>query len=239
MNQESINPQKLTKEQIRQKWGALVTSVCKLTTDEDIQKVSKFAHYYALNELIISHPSNMNSQLSALGIDSMEYLPTHKKSLLEMNLRVITNIFDLSNIKFVMAPNSEEVETIKTEEDGVIVLKRKTKFISVGTTKTKIKVEKDLLHSLQMHATILNDIEDAIVEAVSKQFNTVLSLNKKLYIYKPIERIIKTENTVTVNTKNDEESYVEFEIYSRWYKEDPSLTLSDTNETLEEHINIK
>lgn len=239
MSNEIINPQNFTKEQIRQKWGALVESVCKLTKEEDIQKVSEFTHYYALNEYIVTNPSNTHSQLSTLGMDSMELMPTPQKSLLQMNLRVISNIDDLSNVKFVITPHSEEVETVKSEEDGMIVLKRKTRFITVGSLRSKIKVEKDLLHSPQMQATILNDIEDAIVEAVSKKINTILSNNQKLYIYKPIERIIKTENTVTVNSEYNKENYVEFEIYSRWYKEDPDLTLTDSNETLEEHVNIK
>lgn len=239
MNQETINPQNFSKEQIHKKWGALIESVCKLTTEEDIKKVSEFAHYYSLNELIVNEPTTMRIPYPPYISDSIQFMPTLDKSLLQLNLKVISNLVDLSNVKFVISPNSEEVETLKTEEDGIIVLKRKTKYISVGSWKSKIKVEKDLLHSPQMQGTIMNDIENSIVESVSNTLNTIISKNQKLYIYKPIERIIKRENTVTVDSKDGEESYIEFEIYSRWYKEDPELTLTDSNETLEEHVNIK
>jgi len=72
-----------------------------------------------------------------------------------------------------------------------------------------------------LSAGITDEIEDIATDIVSQAINTIISKNHKLYIYKPIERIVVKTNTVNDN-------YFEYEIYSRWFEdEEKTVSLGD------------
>jgi len=226
-----INPKNLSHEQILQKWGELVKIQCKLTNNEDVKKVSEFAHDFALSESIKNHKNqDIETAEDIFKISNEDRSSSHfiyndfLKSLLPLNLKVISKISDLSNVTFMNAPICVDVQVIRdVDADGVVILRKKENVIQVGTSQHKIKVEKDLLANHIFKNSVIDKIEEIIAEMISKTINDKISRNYKVYLYRPIQNIngnmdklITADNSDVNNTVDDKTQYITFKIYSRW-----------------------
>jgi len=217
------NPTKFSKEQILTKWGDLVQKVSNLKTPEDIQKVSEFAHFLAIDETIQSEIT-MPAQISK--IVNVQATP----NLLSMNLKLIGKINDLSNVKFTLMPISEDVQYVKElDAEGALCLKKRSKLIKVDTLLFKLKIDKDLVYSIQYTQNLIEEIENMAVDFVAEKINEILSKNHKLYIYKPISKLIRITETIEhIKPEQIDDNYVEYNIYSRWFEEKENvLTMND------------
>jgi len=225
-----INPQKFSKEQMLTKWGALIEKVTELKKPEDIQKVCEFSHFYALDEYMCAPGHSTATCIGPYAGVGMFKAPQAlaaiaamensgpPRSMLPLNLNIIKQIIDLSNVVFIHAPTHEEVRMVtEIDSDGTTCLRRATKFIRVDDIKNKIKAEKDLIHDVFPPSMMVEEIEKIAAETVANQINTILSKGHKLYIYKPVE-YIKSKNTV-------DDDYIEYVICSRWF-EDVEKTVS-------------
>ena len=175
-------------EQIISKWGAMIKHITGLKTDDDIEKVSVFAHNFAMEESI----RPIHSDNTMIGVQPIrvqlnrvdEYTP----SLLPINLNVIAKIKDLSKVEFMNGPiimvSSPSVET---NEHGDKVLKLNQRQIKADDYSYQLIIDHKI--SGEHGFYWLNEIEKYIVEEVANKINQSIEAGNTLYIYQPVSTI--------------------------------------------------
>jgi hypothetical protein len=222
----------LTRDQIINKWGDLVKSICKFEKPEDIAKISEYAHHVASVEQAMINSSGC--LIPGVGTDFHRKARQESgdcRSMLPLQLNVVSQIKDLSNVHFTKAPVYEHMNFVKeVDSTGALCLKKQSTCVSVDTIKHVLKIDKDLVQQLAGSSRLTEIIEQYAVEMVCKTINEIITKPKTtLYIYIPIERIKRCADVVEIITEDQiDDNYVVYWIYSRWKEKfDESITLND------------
>lgn len=168
-----------------------------------------------------------------LATEGIKKFPSAQESLFLTNLKVISQIKDISRVIFTLAPNYVEENIEEEREDfSVLNIKLHKNIINVQGFRSVIKLPIELRNSRTPN--LIDAIEDMAAKFIANQMNEILSADNetKLYIYYPIEQICVINDPAT--------DVIKYEILSRWtHQKSTFITLNDLDKTNDQDFNIK